>query len=803
MGSRRLAHEMIDSEAPIQIDSRFKQTKALRAERRRRRLIHRIGWGVGAGLLTAIATVAVLQAPLWQGWLGLVPAEPELPQPGEIADEPVAVYIPAIVDLAGDPMRISLGDSVVNEVTRYVRRPEQIPVQRVAGDVAVLSDVMITTSQRFMTTLPSSPKDFALYQSQRAMPVAAYAPVVEESPEGVDPAAGGEAGAAGGQEQEAGPGSEGDVAGNTTSVAVVRPESRRFQPDGEYIGKVLVDRPLEDLMAEARFAPQDAVVFADALKRLLGRDGLVAGDIVAIHGVRQSAQSPYLRPVQMSLYNGGAYVGTISRGGPDGNEVVRGSDPWVYDNLFNYQGETEVAEPGRQYRLLDAIYSTAARNRVPTGILGEAIMLLSRSFDLNAFATTSDRLLLAYARSGQGEEGVGRILYVAVQGDDRSLQCYVFKTQPDGDYSCFTQSRGGQSVAMPPGMTTPVRGVLTVPFGPGMDPVLKKVVNHTGIEWSAPAGTPVLAAFAGTVSFAAQSGDDGNLVRISHNEGRETTYAHLQQFAPGIKPGSRVKAGDLIGYVGTTGVTAGPTLHFELHVNGRPVDPLATTTSVASDDDAVEQLTDRIIHVESGGNATAQNPLSSAFGAGQFIKSTWIRMMNTYRPDLARSMSEADLLALRADPTIAREMVQNLAREGEAYLRARGHTITAGRLYLCHFLGMQDAHVVLAADPTTPLNALVAPGVISANPFLVGMTAADVEAWAERKMSGKRSGPPPAPPVPPEFRIYQAAVDQLIQQATAPAGAPGAPTPEAPPSQPVAALTPDAPRLQRGGLAVA
>ncbi|TIU47340.1 MAG: M23 family peptidase, partial [Mesorhizobium sp.] len=127
-------------------------------------------------------------------------------------------------------------------------------------------------------------------------------------------------------------------------------------------------------------------------------------------------------------------------------------------------------------------------------------------------------------------------------------------------------------------------------------------------------------------------------------------------------------------------------------------------------------------HVESGGSARAKNPLSSATGAGQFITKTWIRMMNTYRPDLARSLSTADLLALRYDATLSREMVRNLAREGEAYLRARGHQITAGRLYLCHFLGMEGAAQVLAAPGSAQLSAVLGAAVIQANPFLTGKT---------------------------------------------------------------------------------
>lgn len=152
--------------------------------------------------------------------------------------------------------------------------------------------------------------------------------------------------------------------------------------------------------------------------------------------------------------------------------------------------------------------------------------------------------------------------------------------------------------------------------------------------------------------------------------------------------------------------------------------------------DAVEQLVNRIIQVESAGRAEARNPLSTATGLGQFIESTWLRMMRTYRPDLSATLSRAELLGLRTDPEISREMVLNLAREGESYLRARGHEITAGRLYLAHFLGMDGAHVALSAAPHEDLLTLFGAGVINANPFLRGRDAAYVLDWAERKMRG-------------------------------------------------------------------
>ncbi len=113
-------------------------------------------------------------------------------------------------------------------------------------------------------------------------------------------------------------------------------------------------------------------------------------------------------------------------------------------------------------------------------------------------------------------------------------------------------------------------------------------------------------------------------------------------------------------------------------------------------------------------------------------------MMNTYRPDLASRLSTAQLLDLRYDPTISREMVRNLAREGEAYLKARGQTVTAGRLYLCHFLGMEGAGRVLAAPGDAQLVAVLGPGRDqSPTRSWPESRPAYVIDWAERKMGNR------------------------------------------------------------------
>ena len=754
-----------------QIDESFKKAKVVAAQRKRRIRLRR--WSLVVGVLA----LAGIGSGIYFGLGGLhlrlgtgqPPAKQETAATGDQPSD-AAVFVPAIVDLAGDPMKISLGGVTgADQAKHTLPRPDGVPQTRAADQIVLLSDTMVTASQRFMTTLPSSPQDFAFYQAQRittptVKPVAAVtpvaaAPVATEAAAAPAPGSDLAAVAASG----ALPSAPAPVVEDTTSVAVVRRQEARFVPDQDFFSKVLVARSLADIILENHLAPDDAAAFDAAMKSMLGKQQLDVGDVVAIRGAREDAAQTALGVVQVSIYNSTGYIGTLSRG--DDGAIGMGADPWVFQNLFNYSDQKDVAQAGQQYRLLDAIYSTGARNGVPTEVLGEAIMLLSRSFDLNAFASADDKFYLAYARSGDIKDA-GRVLFAGVKGTGRDIECYVYKGPADSDYSCSKGSMVAASSSSSGNMVTPVNGALTAKFGPQVDPVSKQVKQHSGIDWAAPLGTAVVAAFPGTVTFAGPAAGGGNLVRISHPDGRETWYSPLQGFAPGLAVGKPVRAGDPIGTVGTTSTETGPHLHFELHTGGVAVDPLQTASVSLDDNSAVETLTDRIINVESGGSATARNPLSTAVGAGQFITTTWLRMIKTYRPDLAASMSDNQILDLRTDPTLSREMVQNLAREGEAYLKAHGQSVTAGRLYLCHFLGMQAAVVVLAAAADTPLDTLVGQSVITANPFLTGHDAAWIQNWSDNLIAGHRGSSAPAQIVSPEFISYKAAIDGLIAPST-------------------------------------
>jgi hypothetical protein len=158
-------------------------------------------------------------------------------------------------------------------------------------------------------------------------------------------------------------------------------------------------------------------------------------------------------------------------------------------------------------------------------------------------------------------------------------------------------------------------------------------------------------------------------------------------------------------------------------------------------------LIDQIISVESGGKSNAKNSNSSASGPAQFIDATWLDMLARHRPDLTGSREE--LLALKNDPALSREMTAAYAGDNAGILSKSGLPVTPGTQYLAHFAGPQGAVGILNADPTTPAGAILGDRVVKANPFLAGMTAGDLAAWADRKMGGKAApmsmaGPAPA-----------------------------------------------------------
>lgn len=169
----------------------------------------------------------------------------------------------------------------------------------------------------------------------------------------------------------------------------------------------------------------------------------------------------------------------------------------------------------------------------------------------------------------------------------------------------------------------------------------------------------------------------------------------------------------------------------------------------------------KLIGTESGGDDNAKNPRSSATGAGQFIDSTWLATVKKHAPNIAAGKSDAELLALRTNGPLSREMTAAYARDNLGVLQQAGFDGSPGNIKLAHFAGPGGAVKVLRADPSTPVEQVLGADAVSANPFLRGMTAGEVKTWADRQMGGAAPAAQPtgAPTLP------QSGAGRLQQQA--------------------------------------
>lgn len=166
----------------------------------------------------------------------------------------------------------------------------------------------------------------------------------------------------------------------------------------------------------------------------------------------------------------------------------------------------------------------------------------------------------------------GEILYVVFDGRGDPLEYFRYEME-DGEIGYYTgEGESAQRLLM----RMPINGArISSSFGMRFHPVLNRNRPHNGTDFAAPRGTPVMAAGAGIVERANRFGSFGNYVRIRHANGYQTAYAHLQGFASGVRSGTRVQQGQIIAYVGTTGRSTGPHLHYEVHLNGNPTNPMS------------------------------------------------------------------------------------------------------------------------------------------------------------------------------------------------------------------------------------
>jgi murein DD-endopeptidase MepM/ murein hydrolase activator NlpD len=251
---------------------------------------------------------------------------------------------------------------------------------------------------------------------------------------------------------------------------------------------------------------------------------------------------------------------------------------YVAVDVQSIGGGTEVAEADEDdendttaVRLYQSVYETALRNQVPRPVIDDLVRIYSYDVDFQRRAQPGDSFEVLY--SGEEDaEARNDVLYAALTVGGETKKFYRYLAPDDGVVDYYDET--GKSakkflVRKPVGA-----GIMRSGFGFRRHPILGYSKMHTGVDWSASYGTPIFASGNGTVDKVGWEGGYGKYVRVKHNNGYETAYGHMSAFARGIEPGKKVRQGQVIGFVGSTGLSTGAHVHYEIVVNGRFVDPM-------------------------------------------------------------------------------------------------------------------------------------------------------------------------------------------------------------------------------------
>ncbi len=219
----------------------------------------------------------------------------------------------------------------------------------------------------------------------------------------------------------------------------------------------------------------------------------------------------------------------------------------------------------------NSLYNAAVRLNIRPNTIIEFARLYGFQVDFQRDIWKGDSFQIIYEQFENQDGSVienGDIIYAKLNTQGNNLNLYKFKLK-NNEIDYFDEN--GISVKKTL-MKTPINGArLSSPFGKRKHPILGFTKMHTGTDFAAPTGTPIMASGDGIVTRAQWCGGGGNCVKIKHNSVYQTVYAHMSKFGRGIKRGVRVKQGQIIGYVGSTGLSTGPHLHYEVIENGRKV----------------------------------------------------------------------------------------------------------------------------------------------------------------------------------------------------------------------------------------
>lgn len=312
----------------------------------------------------------------------------------------------------------------------------------------------------------------------------------------------------------------------------------------------------------------------ESARRIFPQSRLKAGQEVRITLVPSLTRKNRKEPARFAVFSSGhEHLVSVARN--SAGEFVASRSPSIEKEIANAAlGYSDRASSTSS--VYASVYYAGLLQHIPSDTILKIMKIHAFETDFRRRLRPGDAVEFFFDMKDDPspEAAPGELLYTAITTGGETYRFYRFRT-PDGQVDYYDEKGNNSKKFL---MRRPVRGEnvrLTSGFGMRFHPLLNERRMHHGVDWATSAGTPILAAGSGIVEKAGRKGQSGNYIRIRHPNGYHTAYAHLLRFKKGIKSGVKVRQGEVIGYVGSTGLSSGPHLHYEVLVNKRRVDPLS------------------------------------------------------------------------------------------------------------------------------------------------------------------------------------------------------------------------------------
>jgi murein DD-endopeptidase MepM/ murein hydrolase activator NlpD len=363
---------------------------------------------------------------------------------------------------------------------------------------------------------------------------------------------------------------------NVTLLPKTKEQATGGNPTGERIHVVKKGDTVTSILRDQGATPDECKAIAATLGPR-GRDGgLKEGTKLRILMAPASpAPGARLQPYRVIVAND-AMVEAVAALSDLGKYVAVdvSSINTVTDTASNKNNDDDEDDDGTGVRLYQSIYETALRNKVPMPVIDDMIRVYSYDVDFQRKVQPGDSFDVFYAGEDEGTVATEKneVLYAALTIGGETKKYYRFQTPDDGVVDYYDETGKSAKKFL---VRKPVNNaIMRSGFGSRRHPILGFTKMHTGVDWATSYGTPIFASGNGVLEKVGPEGGYGKYIRIKHNNGYETAYGHMSAFAKGMEIGKRVRQGQVIGFVGSTGQSTGPHVHYEILVNGRFVDPL-------------------------------------------------------------------------------------------------------------------------------------------------------------------------------------------------------------------------------------